>query len=63
VQTPRGHWDKPLSDALLHAKFLALAGPALGPEAARVADLVGELERPGALAMLLKTLRAPAPRG
>jgi hypothetical protein len=24
---------------------------------------VGELERPGALAMLLKTLRAPAPRG
>jgi 2-methylcitrate dehydratase PrpD len=63
VENPRGHWDNPLSDALLRAKFLALAGPALGPEAARGADLVGELERPGALAMLLKTLRAPAPRG
>jgi 2-methylcitrate dehydratase PrpD len=63
VENPRGHWDNPLSDTLLRAKFLALAGPALGPDAARVADLVGELERPGALATLLKTLRAPAPRG
>jgi 2-methylcitrate dehydratase PrpD len=63
VENPRGHWDNPLSDAELRAKFLALAGPTLGPAAARAADLVGELERPGALRELLAVLRAPAPRG
>jgi len=63
VENPRGHWDNPLSDTELRAKFLALAGPALGPAAARAADLVGELERPGALRELLAVLRAPAPRG
>ena len=63
VENPRGHWDNPLSDAELRAKFLALAGPALGSAAARAADLVGELERPGALRELLAVLRAPAPRG
>lgn len=63
VEDPRGHWDNPLTDAELRAKFLGLAGPALGPDAARAADLVGELERPGALAALLALLRAPAPRG
>jgi 2-methylcitrate dehydratase PrpD len=63
VENPRGHWDNPLSDAELRAKFLALAGPALGSTAARAADLVGELERPGTLALLLAVLRAPAPRG
>ena len=31
VEIPRGHWDDPLSDAELRDKFLALAGPALGP--------------------------------
>jgi 2-methylcitrate dehydratase PrpD len=63
VETPRGHWDHPLSDGDLRAKFLDLAGPALGPAAPRAADLVGELERPGALRALLALLRAPAPGG
>jgi 2-methylcitrate dehydratase PrpD len=63
VENPRGHWDNPLSDGELRAKFLELAGPALGPTAPRAADLVGELERPGALRALLGLLRAPAPRG
>jgi 2-methylcitrate dehydratase PrpD len=63
VENPRGHWDNPLSDGELRAKFLALAGPTLGHAAAAAADLVGELERPGALTGLLKTLRAPIPRG
>jgi 2-methylcitrate dehydratase PrpD len=63
VENPRGHWDNPLSDADLRAKFLSLAGPALGSAAGRAADLVGELEHPGALALLMQTLRAPVPRG
>ena len=63
VEDPRGHWDNPLSDGELRAKFLGLAGPVLGADAARAADLIGELERPGALAALLALLRAPAPRG
>jgi 2-methylcitrate dehydratase PrpD len=62
VENPRGHWDNPLSDRELRDKFMALAGPALGPAAKRAADLVGELERPGALRALLAALRA-APAG
>jgi 2-methylcitrate dehydratase PrpD len=58
VETPRGHWDRPLTDAELRAKFLDLAGPVLGLRAERVADLVGALERPGALADLLALLRS-----
>jgi hypothetical protein len=42
----------------LRAKFLDLAGPVLGLRAERVADLVGALERPGALADLLALLRS-----
>jgi hypothetical protein len=63
VEDPLGHWDNPLSDGALRTKFLGLAGPVLGADAARAADLVGELERPGALAPLMTLLRAPAPRG
>jgi 2-methylcitrate dehydratase PrpD len=63
VEDPRGHWDNPLSDGELRAKFLGLAEPVLGADAARAVELVGELERPGVLAALLALLRAPAPRG
>jgi len=49
VEDPRGHWDNPLSDGELRAKFLGLAEPVLGADAARAVELVGELERPGVL--------------
>lgn len=59
VETPRGHWDQPLSDAALQAKFLALATPALGSgRASAVADLVARLEAPGAFDELRRHLRA-----
>jgi 2-methylcitrate dehydratase PrpD len=58
VETPRGHWDDPLSDAELRAKFLALAAPALGAGgAAAVAEGVARLEAPGALEALRRRLR------
>ena len=57
VETPRGHWDNPLTDAELRAKFLALATPVLGGAASEVADLVDEVDRPGALDRLLERLR------
>jgi len=58
VETPRGHWDNPLSDTELRAKFLGLAAPALGAlAAAEVADLVEGIEAPGALGRLLALLR------
>lgn len=63
VEDPRGHWDNPLSDGELRVKFLGLAEPVLGADAARVAELVDELECHGALAALMTLLRAPAPRG
>jgi len=57
VETPRGHWDNPLSDDELRAKFLALATPALGRVAREVADLVGALDRAPGLKPLLERLR------
>jgi 2-methylcitrate dehydratase PrpD len=58
VETPRGHWDRPLSDADVRDKFLALATPALGAaRAAAVADLVAGLEAPGAFDELRRHLR------
>lgn len=63
VETPRGHWENPLSDGELRAKFLGLAGVALGAAAAgTAADLVAEVEVPGALGRLLDLL-ARRPRG
>lgn len=61
VETPHGHWDDPLSDDELRGKFLGLAGPALGARAADAADLVGEVETPGALGRLLRLLRTGSP--
>lgn len=58
IETPRGHWDNPLSDAELRAKFLDLATPALGPTASAVADLVARLDTPSTLTRLLDLLRA-----
>jgi 2-methylcitrate dehydratase PrpD len=58
VETPYGHWDNPLSDAELRAKFLRLATPALGAGGAgAVADLVARLDEPGALDDLRRRLR------
>lgn len=57
VETPRGHWDAPLSDDELRAKFLALATPTLGRAAAEVADLVAALDRAPSLKPLLERLR------
>jgi 2-methylcitrate dehydratase PrpD len=57
IETPRGHWDNPLSDSELRAKFLLLATPALGPAASTVAELVERLDRPGTLTRLLTLLR------
>lgn len=62
VETPRGHWDNPVSDDELRAKFLVLATPALGAAAREAADLVAEVDRPGALARLLDLLRGGSPR-
>jgi 2-methylcitrate dehydratase PrpD len=61
VETPRGHWDNPLTDGELRAKFLALATPVLGPAAREVADLVEEVDRPGALGRLLDRLGFGSP--
>jgi 2-methylcitrate dehydratase PrpD len=59
VELPLGHWDNPLSDADLEAKFLRLAGAALGPvRATKAAALVVRVEQPGALRRLLALLRA-----
>ena len=57
VETPRGHWDAPLSDAELREKFLMLAGHALGPCAVAAADLIDTIEGPGVLPTLLGLLR------
>lgn len=61
VETPRGHWDHPLSDTELREKFLGLSGPVLGARATAAADVVGEIETPGALGRLLELLRAGRP--
>jgi 2-methylcitrate dehydratase PrpD len=57
VETPRGHWDAPLSDAELREKFLGLAGVALGARAAGAAGLIDRIEAPGVLSELLAVLR------
>lgn len=58
VETPRGHWDNPLSDTELRAKFLALATPVLGARGAEaVADIVARLDAPGAFNDLRRCLR------
>jgi 2-methylcitrate dehydratase PrpD len=44
VETPVGHWDNPLSDSALRVKFLTLAAPALGNDAAVLADLIERLD-------------------
>ena len=59
VETPRGHWDNPLSDAELRAKFLDLAEPVLGTRAAEVADLIDGLDESRSLPRVLALLRAP----
>jgi 2-methylcitrate dehydratase PrpD len=61
VETPRGHWDQPLGDDALQAKFVALAGAALGPaEATEVADLVWALDSTATVKPLLDRLQRPA---
>jgi 2-methylcitrate dehydratase PrpD len=57
VEIPRGHWEDPLSDDELRAKFLALATPAVASRADMAADLVNRIESPGALTELLTLLR------
>jgi 2-methylcitrate dehydratase PrpD len=57
VETPRGHWDRPLSDDELREKFRSLAAPVLGSAVDEAVALVEQLERPGALAHLLALLR------
>jgi hypothetical protein len=61
VETPRGHWDQPLTDADLTAKFLALATPSLGDAARDVIDLVATLDTAPSVKPLLDHLRAHAP--
>jgi 2-methylcitrate dehydratase PrpD len=58
VETPRGHWDAPLTDAELREKFLGLAGAVLGSRAEAAAGLVDRIESPGALSELMALLRA-----
>ena len=58
IEVPLGHWDNPQSDDALREKFLRLAGAALGPaRAAKVADLVARIDKPGALSRLFALLR------
>ena len=58
IEVPLGHWDNPQSDDALHDKFLRLAGAALGAaRAAKVADLVARIDKPGALTRLFALLR------
>ena len=58
IEVPLGHWDNPQSDDALREKFLRLAGAALGAaRAAKVADLVGRIDKPGALTRLFALLR------
>jgi 2-methylcitrate dehydratase MmgE/PrpD-like protein len=49
VETPVGHWDNPLSDSALREKFLTLAAPTLGGDAAVLADLIERLDESDAL--------------
>jgi 2-methylcitrate dehydratase PrpD len=58
VETPRGHWDAPLTDGELREKFLGLAGAVLGSRAEAAANLVDRIESPGALSELVALLRA-----
>jgi 2-methylcitrate dehydratase PrpD len=60
VETPRGHWDRPLSDAELGEKFRSLATPALGAHAHDVVHLVARLDDTESLEQLLDCLRRPA---
>jgi 2-methylcitrate dehydratase PrpD len=57
VETPVGHWDNPLSDSALRQKFLTLAAPALGRDAATLADLIERLDEPDALPRVRALLR------
>ena len=58
IEVPLGHWDNPQSDDALRDKFLRLAGAALGAtRAAKVADLVARVDKPGALTRLFALLR------
>ena len=58
AEVPLGHWDNPQSDDALRDKFLRLAGAALGAtRAAKVADLVARVDKPGALTRLFALLR------
>lgn len=56
VETPRGHWDAPLSDAELREKFLELSVPALGTRAPAVADAVDRLDDATSLRHLVDLL-------
>ena len=56
VETPRGHWDAPLSDAELREKFLGLATPAVGARAGAVADAVERLDDAASLKHLVDLL-------
>jgi 2-methylcitrate dehydratase PrpD len=59
VETPRGHWDRPLPDAALTQKFLALATPVLGAAAPAVAAAVDALDGAPTVKTLLDRLRPP----
>jgi 2-methylcitrate dehydratase PrpD len=61
VETPRGHWDNPLTDTELTDKFLALATPVLGRAAPAVAAAVDALDAAPTLKSLLDRLRPPRP--
>lgn len=59
VETPRGHWDRPLTDAELTDKFLALATPVLGAAAPAVVAAVDALDTAPTVQPLLDRLRSP----
>lgn len=59
VETPRGHWDNPLTDAELTDKFLELAAPVLGNAAPAAAAAVEALDAAPTVKGLLDRLRPP----
>jgi 2-methylcitrate dehydratase PrpD len=59
VETPRGHWDNPLTDAELTDKFLELAAPVLGNAAPAAVAAVEALDAAPTVKGLLDRLRPP----
>jgi 2-methylcitrate dehydratase PrpD len=60
VDYPKGSIQNPMSDAEMRGKFDSLATPVLGAaRAARIAELVGEIERCGDVGQLMHLTAAP----